>query len=210
MPLSYPYTREFFADVMCYGDFTPALRRFDERSGGGDGRVWQAQLARPLWSVQAALSPVLWAQAREVNAKIAGLDGMAQSFRFSPPHYAGPAGGVSTGLSSVTVSAISAGRNAISLSGLPAGLAILAGDYLSINFAGRAYFGQFCEPVTANGSGNAASTEVRPYIPLGISAGAAVSMVRPAFIGRLESFTPYGDRLGGYSTGAVISILQVP
>ncbi|MDS9467354.1 hypothetical protein RGQ15_07170 [Paracoccus sp. MBLB3053] len=210
MTVSFPYTLAHFANQLELTSVRPELLRFDEQSGSGDGRIWAAQLARPLWQVSGALRPRSAAKAREINAKAAALDGSNKTFVWANPVYA-PAAGATT-LPGVTVSAIASERGRISLTGLPSGRVVTAGDYLSIGYSGRYYFGAFAETLTANGSGNIANIEIRPYLPLGISAGAVVELGQPKMFAFIPpgGFTPFEETPDGNAVGASIRLLQKP
>lgn len=213
MALSFPYALDFLAKCLTGDRVSLDLRRNDEMSGSGDGRFWAAELSRPLWTAQINLHAKQAAHAREINAKVWALDGSSKTFLFGDPAYKGPASGMTTGLGSVTVSSIRADRGAISLSGLPPGFVASAGDYLSINFGtGRVYFGALAEGGTANGSGVLASREIRPYLPMTITTGATVELVRPRFKAIIPpgGFTPFANFRGRWGDSASIQVLQKP
>lgn len=211
MALSHPYTLDFLAKCLL-GDRIPLeLRRFDEMSGSGDGRFWAAQMATPLWGASYALTAHHAAHAREINAKVYALDGVSKPFLWADPYYQGPASGMTTGLSAVTISGIRADRGAIALSGMPEGFVLSAGDYLSINYAsGRAYFGTFAEGGTAGSAGGIGQKEIRPYLPFGILSGATVELVRPRFRAIVAEYTPFASFKGAWGDSASITILQKP
>lgn len=215
MALSFPYSRDFLADCLIGERIPLVLQRYDEISGSGDGRFWSAQMARPLWTASYSLYSKSAAHAREINGKINGLDGSSKTFRWSERYYPGPACGVTAGLGSVTVGGIrSTDRGAVNLHGLPSGFVVTAGDYLSISYgSGKVYFGQFAEtsdPV--GGGGTSGQVEMRPYLPLGISVGASVSLVQPYFIAMIPpgGFTPFAGFRGKWGDSASITILQKP
>lgn len=207
MALSYPYPIDFLAKCLVGPEVPLTLRRFDEMSGSGDGRFWSAQLAPPLWTASYQLYSRSAAEAREINAKIHALDGAAKTLVWCDPYYRGPAANVSAGLSGVTVSGIRADRCAVSLAGVPDGFFVTTGDYLSINFGARRYFGQFAEAGTEAGLG-IPMTELRPALPLGISTGATVELVKPRFNAIVTDFQPFTSFRGRWGQNAAITILQ--
>ena len=195
MAHTYPYPLAFFSDVLPYGEIQgPYLRRYDETSGSGDGRRWAAEKARPLWEANVTLPATRTAaEARAIESRIRALDGMARHFLFRPPQYLGPANGITAGLGSVTVNSIRQDRGAIGLAGLPGGFAITPGDLFTILYAsGRVYMGEFSEGGTGTGQ-----REIRPYLPMGISTGAAVILTTPYFKAFVEDFTPFTIKTGG-------------
>lgn len=211
MALSFPYALGFLDQCLMTERVALALQRYDERSGSGDGRMWSTQLAPPLWGATLELFSTKPALAREINAKVYGLDGTSKTFLWSDRLYPGPASGVTSGIGAVTVSSIRADRGAIGLSGLPAGFALTAGDFLSIaHSSGRIYFGQFVEGGGSGSTGNIAAREIRPYLPFGVPVGARIELVRPHFKAMVTDFTPFANFRGRWGDNAAITIIQKP
>lgn len=214
MALTFPYPLALFSDRLRAKSSRVRLERRDEHSGSGDGRVWSTQLAPPRWVADVVLADRSKALARDLEALVDALDGSIGTFLFSPPNYAGPAGGTA-GLGAVAVAGVRSDRGAVGLTGLPPEFTIARGDYLSIQHAsGRFYFGEFAEGGTASQAGNLGQREIRPYLPLGIAAGATVELARPCFKASLQpgGFKPFEYSLpaGEIALGASISIMQKP
>lgn len=212
MALTFPYPLAFFTDDLRAKKVRQSLQRFDQSSGSGDGRFWSEELARPLWTAELSLADRRADLAQQLEAKIDGLDGARNTFLFADPTYPGPSAGAS-GLGGVTISAISADRSRITLSGLPAGFQIQTGDRFTVTHgAAGVYLGRYAEAGTANGSGVTPSREIRPYLPLGVSVGAAVELVRPYFKAFITSYTPFGYDLphGEIARGGTMQIQQRP
>ena len=209
MALTFPYALDFLAKCLT-GDRVPlALQRFDERSGSGDGRVWSARLATPLWGAAYGLYSKDAADARAIKAKVNALDGMSKTLLWADPYYKGPASGATTGLGAVTISGIRSDRGAIALTGMPVGFELTAGDYLSVGYgSGRIYFGAFAEGGVAGSTGGLGQKEIYPYLPLGIAVGATVELVRPHFKAMVTDFTPFASFRGRWGDSASISIMQ--
>lgn len=151
MALTYPYPLEFFSDLLRVNKSRLYLQRFDESSGSGDGRIWSAELSRPLWAAELSLADRPSPLAREIDGKIDGLDGSRKSFLFSDPTYGGPQNGATAGLDSVTIASISSDRSRAAFSGFPAGFELMVGDYFSIRYGSdKVYFGRVME---SGGSG---------------------------------------------------------
>lgn len=210
MALSYPYALDFLANCLGGERIPLALQRFDEQSGGGDGRFWSAQMATPLWGATYPLYAKSAAHAREINAKVYALDGMSKTMLWADPYYSGPASGATAVLGAVTISGIRADRGAIALTGMPEGFVLSAGDYLSINYGQRVYFGTFAEGGTAGSAGGMGQKEIRPYLPLNITTGATVELVRPRFKAMVTDFTPFANFRGKWGDSASITLLQKP
>lgn len=208
MALVEPYPLAFLSAILApVSECSFDLLRFEEASGSGSGQRWAAELADPLWQVTLPLSPRRWSAAREINAKVFAL-GTTRSFMFADGSYR-PAGGGIAG-TGVTVGAVGADRDSLSLSGLPLGYQITAGDRLSIvHSAGRYYFGMFAETVTAS-AGSTAQIAIEPPLPFGIAAGATVAIDRPLVRVTVPggNFTPFRDNPGRLSSGASLTMVQ--
>lgn len=208
MALTTPYPLAFLSDVLKRVDVTFSLKRNDELSGSGDGRYWSAELARPLWQIAVTMSARWNAEARAVDAKIRALAGTRGSFLFSDPSYA-PAGGVAPG-SGVTVASIAADRTSITLSGLPAGYPLTAGDRLSVSASGRVWFAEISDSVVAKITGVTDALPVYPVAPLWLTTGMAVELANPflkVFVPP-DGHTPFTSHPGFYSDSAALSLLQ--
>lgn len=212
MALVFPYPLAFFSDTMLANKVQMVLRRFDETSGGGDGRFWTNELAKPLWAADVSLADRDATLAHDFQAKIDGLDGGRNTFLFADPTYPGPSGGTS-GLGGVSISSISGDRSRIALSGLPSGFQFRPGDRFTVTYgSGRVYLGRFSEVGTANASGVSPSREIRPYLPLGIGVSSPVELLRPYFKAFISSYTPFEFDLpeGLIARGGSLQILQKP
>lgn len=211
MALSFPYALDFLAKCLT-GERVPlVLKRFDESSGSGDGRMWSSQLSTPLWTSSYNLYSQTPAEARAINAKINALDGTSQTMFWADPYYSGPGSGVTTGLGNVTVASVRADRGALALNGLPGLFEASAGDYLTIPYgSGRVYMGQLAEDGIAGAGGVLSQREIRPYLPFGIAAGATVQLVRPYFKAMVTDYTPFASFRGRWGDSASITIMQKP
>ncbi|MFD2175934.1 hypothetical protein [Rhodobacter lacus] len=207
MALTFPYPLAFLSAHIKETQIPLGLRRFDETSGTARGQVWSARLATPLWTATVPLVARSWAEAREVDAKILALDGMAKTFLWADPVYLPAAGGAPG--DGVIVSAIAPDRTAVALSGLPAGYAVAIGDRLSIaHSAGRIWFATFAEAGVADASGTLSALSVYPYVHLGVATGDAVEMARPSFKAMVEDYTGFTAMPGRYAQGASLTLLQ--
>ncbi|MEO1989624.1 MAG: hypothetical protein ABGX47_23695 [Martelella sp.] len=96
------------------------IQRNDELSGTGEGVVYQAELAPPLWKADVTIQPVRLTEAQAISALVRGLGGALEPFMFRDPYICGPRldpAGIWIVGSTVTIGSVSGGR--ISLSGLP-------------------------------------------------------------------------------------------
>ena len=80
MAVSYPYSLPAFADLLKISSIVWDIQRNDELSGSGDGRVWQAELAPPLWTGTVTLADMYNAEAKQIAARIRKLHGAQAGF----------------------------------------------------------------------------------------------------------------------------------
>lgn len=66
------------------------IQRNDELSGTGEGVVYQAELAPPLWRADITIRPVRLTEAQAISALVRGLDGALEPFLFRDPYICGP------------------------------------------------------------------------------------------------------------------------
>ncbi|MCB5412246.1 hypothetical protein [Pseudogemmobacter faecipullorum] len=210
MALTFPFEPAFLSDLLCTRDgVLLELMRKDEASGSGDGRVWTAQLAQPLWSVSITFGAKEKTQAREIDAKIRALDGSRQAFLWADALYK-PGAGRAAG-AGAKVSAISPDRRRISVTGLPADYVVRAGDRASIALTGgKHYFCEFSESAMANTVGALSNISVMPFIPMGVNLGVAVQMDKPILRLRIEpgGHTPFLQVPGRWYRGGALKLLQ--
>lgn len=176
-PLSY------LSDAFRWLPWKWEIQRNDELSGSADGRIWQAQLAPPIWVATVRAGVMTHPEAERLDALVRGLDGTREAFLLCSPLFRAPASDpTGAGLSgaSVQVSSIATGRRSLGLSGLPAGYQLRAGDKLSIDSGAAMYFGEVTEDSTATAGGAIAALGVFPAVQMSISAPVAVSLVAPA------------------------------
>lgn len=212
MALTFPYALDFLAKCLLGQRIPLNLRRNDERSGSGDGRFWSAELAPPLWTASYALYAHGAVKAREINAKIWGLDGMSKTFLWTDPYYKEPAAG-EQGLSAatVTVDGIRSDRGAIRMTGLPSPFTLTAGDFVTVTgSSGQVYFGQFAESQNNFTGGTSIMRELRPYLPQWVAVGDPIELLRPYFKAMVTDYMPFASLHGKWGDNASITILQKP
>lgn len=175
------------ADHLVIDGVTWSIRRNDELSGLGDGRILAAEMAPPLWSAEVTLCDMPNGEAKQVTARIRALHGSMTAFMLCDPASEYPQydpDGSILGAAAVTVSAINLNARQISLAGLPSGYRITTGDKLQIPYAQgsieRQAFLEASETMTATGGGTISSLGVFPHVPPGVAEGNAVILARPA------------------------------
>lgn len=184
MAITFPLSVAALADKLKIKSVIFDIKRNDEMSGSGDGRLWQAELAPPLWTAEISLRTDYNDALKQIAAIIRKLNGSQEAFYlYDPiskyPQY-DPTGSILSG-ASPAVLAIAAGRNALSLNFLPANYRITLGDKLCIPYGSpvKYAFVEASETVTANGSGVTGMMEIFPNLPIGLGAGGAVILSKP-------------------------------
>lgn len=185
MAITYPYSLAFLADQLCIIDVVWDIQRNDELSGTGDGRVWQAELAPPLWTASITVSPGYHETLKNINAKLRKLHGSQEAFFLYDPTSmypaSNPTGSALVGRT-ITVSGINANRDSIAITGLPANFKITAGDKMTVTYSTnpvRYAFLEFSEGMTASAGGALPLTAVFPFVPTGIANGNSVTLSKP-------------------------------
>lgn len=179
-PLSY------LSDKLCIETIVWDIQRNDELSGSGDGRVWQAELAPPLWNAEITVNPNYHQEVKELAASIRALRGSKEAFFLNDPLSLFPAsdkqGAITQGLT-LTLSDINPDRNLINISGFPSGFKLTVGDKFQVTYATnpeRYAFIEISESKTANASGVATSVPIFPELPVGINIGHVLRFSKPA------------------------------
>ncbi|RRH71991.1 hypothetical protein [Falsigemmobacter faecalis] len=204
---SFPYALAALTDHLRAAEATQELRRFDEQSGSGDGRVWAQELARPLWQAGIKLVPCRTLEARRIDALLRSLAGSQGTFLWADPSYAPP---YDPG-DAVVVSAIASDRASVTLTGLPPHYVLRPGDRFSVAWGGgRQYLAEVSDETWASNTGVASGVAVYPYLPLGISAGASANLLRPVMTAFVPpgGHTPFTSLPGGISSGGALQLLQ--
>lgn len=185
MTVAYPYALAYFALTLPIEFLIWDIQRNDELSGSGDGSVWQAELAPPLWTATISLRRILNAEAKQINAKIRKLHGAQELFRLSDPLSRFPQldpQGVKLGSRNVTVESIPGHRSSLSMAGLPASYRFLPGDKFTITYGSnptRVGFFEISEEGVSTSDGTTGLIGVFPHLPPGVGAGASIKLNDP-------------------------------
>lgn len=215
MAITYPYALPMLADRLAIASVVWDIQRNDEVSGTGDGSVWQAELARPLWTADVALAADPHAEIKQIAALIRKLHGSQESFMLYDPLSMYPQAdrdGSLLGASAVTVKSIGENRQSIALQGLPDGYTLTLGDKMQIAYASapvRNFFCEVSETIEANEDGDTAVFEIFPHVPVGLAADDVVTLKRPAckvFVPP-NSFKP-GTAQGALTEGASFKVME--
>src|SRR5690606_33928716 len=94
---------------------------------------------------------------------------------------ADPTGAI-LGEAEVTIESVGADNRSLAFAGLPEGYQLTIGDMLHVDYGSpsrRALF-TLCESGAADADGETDELEVRPHVRPGITAGAAVTLIKPS------------------------------
>lgn len=183
MVASFPLALASLADLLGIRSVTWTPRYQQEFSGLGSGEILTADLGPMLWDARIETAPMTIAAAEQMRARFELLDGATRSFLLFNPlmkyPQADPTGSI-LGASTVTITAIGADRNTVTLGGLPAGYDITIGDMFSvIHSTSRYALIRFAETMSADGTGALGPIEVRPYLRSGITTTLEVTLKKP-------------------------------
>lgn len=215
MTVTYPYPLSRLNDILSIDSVVWDIQRNDEMSGSGDGRIWPAELAPPLWTGDVFLTTGYHSALKQVAAIIRKLHGAQEALFLCDPlslyPQSDPAGSI-LGANVVTIGAIAANRSSFSLTGLPANYRITVGDKMSITYGAdppRYAFLEASETIDANGSGVTAQIGVFPFVPAGVAADAVVDLKKPPCkcIVVPGSHRP-GTAKGAFTQGAGFKVIQ--
>ena len=212
MAISYPYALPAFADLLKISSIVWDIQRNDELSGSGDGRVWQAELAPPLWTGTVTLADMYNDEAKQVAARIRKLHGAQEALFLHDPLSKYPQAdpdGTKLGAAGVSIGALGTDNASMSLKGLPAAYKLTIGDKMQIAYGGRYAFLEVSETVAASSTGVTPTFGVFPHLPTGIAADMGVELLRPACkcVVMPGSHNP-GTASGPITTGATFKIIQ--
>lgn len=177
------------------------------------GEVLTASLGAALWQGEVTLSRRRSDAVQEIEARIDRLLRPGEYFEAYDVRRNGPKsdeGGVILGASTPTIDTLGGDNKSLSLTGLPAGYVLSAGDYIGWNYGSspvRTALHRLVTGATADGLGVTPSFEVAPYIRSGVSAGAGVTLVRPVIKAKLTS-ADYGGGAKVFTAGARFSFIQ--
>ena len=158
-----------------------------EISQTGGGEILTADLGARLWRGSASMVPGLVADVAAAEARLSVLRQSGRSFFACPVGNAYPRAdpdGSILGVSAPVIASLAANNRELTISGLPIGYVLSAGDFLSFSYGAdpvRYAFHQVVVGSTADALGITGQIEVTPHIRPGAAVAAAVTLIRPAF-----------------------------
>lgn len=204
---------------MDYAELKIAAQEFQLRTPTGQSRLAGGSaipfaLGAPFWTGSATLAPAYHEDAGFAEVALMRLGRPGQTFLCFDARYNGPAGdrgGVILGASTPVVHSIESDRRSLRVSGLPGAYLLQVGDYIGITYGTapeRHWLGRVASDAVATGAGLTGVFEVEPRIPVGVSDGAPVALVRPVCRARVVS-AAYGRGAPLITQGATFEWEQV-
>lgn len=184
MATTYPIATADLVDLLLVETATFALEDNQEVSGTGGGELIAADLGPPLWSAEVSTVAADIETIEQLRARFLLLGGAVGSFLlYDPrrPNVATDPTGALLAAATLTIHAIGADRDEITIAGLPIGFVVPDGAFLSVTAGSpaRTYFGQIAMGATANGDGRAGPMPLRPHLRPWIATGQAVKLNTP-------------------------------
>lgn len=215
MAATFPMPLADFWGDLCVQVSTPDLTEALQTSRTAGGGVTADSIADRLWAcdVQLAGNVVGALQAFQARANIlreAGRSLLVGSIEH--PFPASDPGGVVLAAAVPRISSLEPNNRELSLSDLPAGYVISAGDFVGFQYGAnpvRYAYHQVAFGSAADVGGLTGQIEVTPHIRPGAVVGATVSLIRPVFKGVMVpgSYRP-GSYSRGFKTGPKFSVIQ--
>lgn len=183
------------------------LQRVDYLSPTTEGRLGSVTAGAPLFTLAAAPSLNTEAQSDAWVAWVDSLRGAQRTF------YAGPlrslpaeyVKGLPSGFSGDATSwALNVDRDALTLSGLPAGFTLRPGDMVGFRWGERRTMVKVLETV----SGAIVTTAIEPPLPLVVSGAAVAHVLNPVAEFRLTPDTKVGPAQGSRTRTVELSAVQ--
>ncbi|ORE89740.1 hypothetical protein [Aurantimonas sp. 22II-16-19i] len=183
--LTFPLALADLADLLPVAEVRWRLAENQELSGLGSGQILAAELGPALWEADVTLGDLKHGRSSQIQARLEALDGATRAFYLCDPFRKYPQGdpdGSRLGAAAPVIGSLTAGGRALSLSGLPAGYVLTAGDYLAFDYGSppRRAFHRVVETATASGTGATPPFEVRPMVRTGAAPGISVTLIKPA------------------------------
>ncbi|WP_323775954.1 hypothetical protein [Leisingera sp.] len=177
------------------------------------GEVLTASLGAALWVGEITCFQAHYSVAQEIEARIDKLQRPGEFFEAYDPRFNGPKSdpdGVLLGASTPVIASLGGDNRSLTLSGLPSGYELSAGDYIGWQYGTnpvRFAVHRLATGATADGAGLTPIFEVSPHVRTGVTVGTAVNLVRPRIKARLMS-PDYGNARPMFTEGARFSFTQ--
>lgn len=213
MAISFPLAASEFFTALRVVSCRMTIEEYVEVSGTARGEIIVREVAAPKWAAEISLSEMPVEEARQAAALMhrIGRTGTFNVYDTQAEYPAADPDGSILGSADVTIASIGSGRRSVSLSGLPAGYVLTAGDRFHVNYASdpvrRGYF-EIAEGAVADGSGDAGPIDVSPWVKTGITAGLSVDLKRPSARMQFRSFDIGTGQYMTHRSGMTFSAIE--
>jgi hypothetical protein len=191
-----PLALTAFFDLLPIGQFAFSLPEPKRRTRTRGGIALEAFDGVPIWRGRIGLAPNENSDSVAIEALLRSLkaDGTFYAYDWRRPcPKLDPTGSI-IGANAVKIQSVGGDNTSIALNTLTNGYGLSVGDLISIARSnGKPMLVQAMAAITANGSGVTSAFQVWPPLRSGISAGAAVSLIKPPILAKLA---------GGWSPSA--------
>ena len=210
--LTYPLPAADFWDKLRINSMrlhAPEPQQVDQTAGG---TILKASMGDTLWQGTVSLADDSdFDRGTELEALMSLVSRAGASFLMYDTRKcypkADPGGSIISG-SSPTIDTIDSDNRRLSLTGLPGGYIISAGDMIGFQYSGTYALHRVVVGGLADGSGNMGLIEVTPFISANASAGAAVSLVKPLMKAVMRADPDYGAARPGRIMGPGFGFVQ--
>lgn len=182
MPLTFPVFRADFFGRLTVVAATMRLSSGVAHNVPRSGEVTRVAYAERLWEGRVELKPGPQADLDQIYAIIERLEDADATFVLSPAWRTGPisdATATDLGASTPGITATANAGRTMSMDGLPANYTLTAGDFLSLQYAGRIHLHRVVEGKPADVSGVLSNIEVNPPVRAGWTVGDSVRLKNP-------------------------------
>lgn len=185
LPLS-----EFWSDLRFAAGEPPELSETSAQNQTAGGEVIGASWGARLWRFSVSLAAMAADDLDVLAGRLSLLADGGRTFLAVPPYRAAPIAdpdGRFIAGSSPQIATLPSGGTSLTLSGLPAGYQLTAGDFLSFerSVPARYELHRLVTGGTANTAGFSPVLQVVPALRPGVTVGAAVKLVNPVMRGRI-------------------------
>ena len=167
-------------------EFEWATQENRQIDGQGSGQILEIETAPDLWTAKAVLGLDYLDGGRRTRALLNSLVPVGRFALVYDPIAKYPAydpEGTILGSNVVSLAAIGANRDTITLSGLPVGYKLTEGDKIELRYGSapeRRQLLEVSEAATANGAGNIGAFTVYPHVRPAITTAATVNLKKPS------------------------------
>ena len=205
----------YLSDLLCIESVTWDIKRNDEISGTGDGRIWQASLAPPLWQATINLNVNYHDEVKNIAARIRNLQGAKEPFLLEDPLSPAPLfdrDGTIASSNTITLASFNSTGYTINFGGFTPNFKLTWGDKFHIRYGvgnDKYSFHEIAGDYTASSTGSFTNVNIFPNLPAGIATGAQMYFYHPSckMIIFPDTFSP-GTASGVFTNGLTFRAIQ--